>query len=306
MGYRPDPNLAVLARNRFRPGPPGLRSTLAYLIDSTNPIHALQLTYLDAARMRAERFGFQVSVFDLSSYPSASAVSNVLFNRGIQGAIVPKQSRGEEFFVNEPCWQQLSLVCCSLGFVKTPFHLVTADVFEGTRSVWREAIRRNYRRIGGAIFRHRPVAEDDHTRYGASLVEQHDAIPVRERVPLLRTDPRDEPAFLQWVSKYKPDAIISPFSRTYRWLRAAGYRVPDDVAFACCNIVDEDRPLSGLASQDDAIGRAVVDFLIAQIQGQERGVPRLRQMVQLEPEWLEGTTLPCLGRPAAQEHVGKT
>jgi len=293
IGYRPDPGLSMLARNRFVARTPKLRATIAYVVHATDPSYALQHFYFESARQRAAERGYNVFKFDLSAYPSGEAAGNVLYQRGVAGVIIPKQSSVMETYFRGASWERFSLVCCSAGGVRVPFHIVTTDVFEGTRLVWREVIRRGYQRIGAALFRHRPVAEDDHARYGASLVEQHASIPVRCRIPFLLSHPTDRKAFLQWVDRQRPNAIISFVNEPYDWLISAGYRVPEDMAFACCN-VHAGEPHSGLLVQDDALGRTAVDFLIALLSGNQRGTPKIQQTVQLEPEWTEGQTLPWI------------
>ena len=292
MGYRPDPSLAMLARNRFAPRSSTFRASLAYIVDAKEKEpYQLQLSYLPSAKRRAEERGYQVFEFDLSAYPSGEAASNVLYQRGVQGLIIPKQPREVEFYFRGRGWERFSIVCCSLGWIRVPFHIVTTDVFEGTRLVWRRVFDRGYRRIGGAMFRHVPVAEDDYARHGASIAQQVELILAKQRIPLLRSNPEDKEIFLAWVKRFKPDAIISFISRPYDWLTGAGYRVPGDVAFACCN-VRSDEHLTGLAIQDDELGRAAVDFLVGKIHSNESGIPTVQETLLLEPEWTEGTTLP--------------
>jgi DNA-binding LacI/PurR family transcriptional regulator len=229
--------------------------------------------------------------FDISAYPTGDAASNVLYQRGVQGLIIPKQPREVEFYFRGRGWERFSIVCCSIGWIRVPFHIVTTDIFEGTRLVWRRVFERGYRRIGGAMFRHAPVAEDDYARHGGSIAQQVEMVQARDRIPLLRSHPEDKAAFLSWVERHRPDAIISFISRPYDWLTEAGYRVPNDVAFACCNIRPHEH-LTGLAIQDEAIGRAAVDFLVGKINGNEIGLPHTQETLLLEPEWTEGTTLP--------------
>jgi DNA-binding LacI/PurR family transcriptional regulator len=232
-----------------------------------------------------------VTEFDLSRYPSGEAASKVLFHRGVRGLLIPALSPTMGAYFSDAGWNRFTAVCCSLGWVRVPFHIVTSDIFEGTRLVWRETVNRGYRRIGAALFRHTPVAEDDFARYGASVAQQEELIPARERLPFLRCDPFDEAAFLAWMKRRKPDAIISFISRPYEWLRKAGYRVPEDVAFVCCN-VQPGETLTGLAVDSAELGEAAIDFLIAQIHDHARGTPPTQQIVQLQRRWLEGNTLP--------------
>lgn len=300
MGYRPDPGLAMLARHRFDRRAPTPAATIAYLVDTREESYPLQVRHRPAATRRAWERGYQVFEFDLAQYPSGEAAGNVLFHRGIRGLIIPMLSPNMGAYFADPGWTRFTAVCCSVGWARVPFHVVTNDIFEGTRLVWRETVRRGYKRIGAALFRHTPVAEDDFARYGASVAQQEELIPARRRLPFLRCDPFDERAFFAWLERHRPDAIISFISRPYEWLCKAGVRVPEEVAFVCCNI-QPDLPLAGLAMDTDELGQAAVDFLVAQIHDHARGIPAQQQIVQLQRRWIEGTTLPSLssGRRSA-------
>src|SRR5690606_21756047 len=177
-----------------------------------------------AAQERASVRGYQVFEFDLSEYPSGEAASNVLYARGVQGLIVADMPLTTEPFFKTRGWDRFTLVCCALGWLRVPYHVVNKDVFEGTRLVWQEVVKRGYKRVGGAIFRHTPIAEDDYPRYGASLVQQEELIPAEQRIPILRSEPHDKAAFLEWFEKYRPEVVISLISKAYEWLKSAGYR----------------------------------------------------------------------------------
>lgn len=293
MGYRPDPSLSLLARHRFANRREAPAADIAYLVDTREKSYDLQIRHFRAANRRAQKRGYRLFEFDLADYPSGEAASNVLFHRGIRGLIIPTLAPNMAACFADPGWNRFTAVCCSVGWVRVPFHIVTNDIFEGTRLVWRETVRRGYQRIGAALFRHTPVAEDDFARYGASVAQQEELVPARRRLPFLRCDPFDRAAFFAWLRRYQPDAIISFISRPYEWLLEAGWRVPQDVAFVCCNI-QPPYPLAGLAMDTDELGEAALDFLVAQIHDQARGVPAQQQIVQLQRRWVEGTTLPFL------------
>jgi LacI family transcriptional regulator len=188
-------------------------------------------------------------------------------------------------------WNRFTVVCCSFGWARAPFDVVAPDIFEGTRRVWQEVVRRGYRRIGAAMFRHTPVALDDFPRLGASMVEQAELVPAERRIPILQSDPNDKAAFLEWMREHKPDAVIGFLNRVYGWLVEAGYRVPDDVAFACLNVWPRET-YTGMSVQHPQVACSAVDFLISQMHENQFGVPPVQHCLLLEPHWVEGTTLP--------------
>jgi len=305
MGYRPDPALALLAHNRFAARPAKSLATLSYLVNSREPDperRGLQSRYFAAARRRAEERGYQLRRFDLAMCSSGAQASRVLYHRGVQGLIIPEMARSAEPLLRDFAWEQFAVVCCMLGWLNTPFHVVRKDIFNDTRLLWREAVARGYRRIGGALFQHEPIAEDDYSRYGAAVAEQRLLIPQRQRVPLLLCSPQAEAAFLAWMRRFQPDAVLAFCEAPYRWLLKAGYKVPGDVAFAM-SFVDPGVPQSGISALSDELGHASVDHLIAQIHQNQRGIPTIQQSISLEPKWVEGATLPRTNA-AARRVVG--
>lgn len=292
MGYRPDPAIAMLARHRWANQNADRGVTLVYLVEKKKPGLHLQRRHLAAARQRAEERGYKLIEFDLSAYPNGTAASKVLFNRGIRGLILPAMPLEVDPDLHDFQWDRFTVVSCSVGWLRTSFHIVAPDMFEGTRLAWQQAVRRGYRRIGAALFRHQPVAVDDFARLGASYAEQVELVAKKDRVPYLLCPPEDRESFLAWVKEHRPDAIISLVSANpHRWLTEAGYRIPGDIGFASLHAWPHET-YSGVSVQTEPVARAAVDFLIAQMLDNCWGVPDAQQVLQLEPKWHEGSTLP--------------
>lgn len=294
MGYRPDPALTLLAQNRFAAHTTKYQA-LSYLVNSREPDaerRDLQSRYFTAARQRAEERGYQIRRFDLAAYRSGAQASRVLYHRGVQGLIIPEMARGAEPMLRDFEWDRFAVVCCMLGWLNTPFHVVRKDIFNDTRLLWREATARGYRRIGGAFFQHDPIAEDDYSRYGAAATEQRLLIPASRRLPLLLCSPQDEAAFLAWMRRFQPDAVLGFCEAPYRWLLKSGYKVPGDVAFATSFVDLNTQKCSGVSALSCELGHAAVDHLIAQIHQNLRGIPAIQQSISLEPKWVEGETMP--------------
>jgi len=292
MGYRPDPALAMLARHRWARSDSETGATLAYLVDRSNAgAYEQQRNQLDAAVERAQQRGYKLMEFDLAEYRSMERASNVLYTRGIQGLILPYMPQGADARLNGAEWNRFTVVCCSFGWARAPFNVVAPDIFEGTRRVWQQVVARGYTRIGAAMFRHTPVALDDHSRLGACMVEQSELVPVARHIPILQSDPNDKAAFLRWVKQHRPDVVIGFINRVYHWLVEAGYRVPEDIAFACLNVWPSE-PFTGMSVQHPQVARSAVDFLISQMHENQFGVPPVQHCLLLEPNWVEGSTLP--------------
>ena len=90
LGYRPDPALSMLARQRWAAGKTGSGAALGYLVDSRMENAEQHRRFLAAARVRAEQRGYIVHEFDLADYASIKTVARVLYHRGIRGLLVPQ------------------------------------------------------------------------------------------------------------------------------------------------------------------------------------------------------------------------
>jgi LacI family transcriptional regulator len=292
LGFRPDPALATLARQRWAGHETGSGAALAYFVDRRMENFVTHRRFLRAARARAEERGYHLTEFDIAEYPNIEAAARVLYHRGIRGVLVPQLAHTVGPGILDLPADKFTVVCLDLGWDPVPFHVIGPDTFEETRRVWREVTRRGFKRIGGAVLAHTPHAVDDATRLGASLASQQDWVPAKQRLPLLTTDPRDRAGFLRWMKQYRPDVVIGFIPRLYDWLREEGWRVPEDVSFAALTLVVSEWPqVTGCISQGDNIGSAGVDALIAAMGENEWGVPVQQRKLLLQPIWHAGQSL---------------
>ncbi len=297
LGYRPDPALATLARQRWAGHETGSGAALAYLVDSRMENHDTHRRFLASARRRAVERGFILNDFDLAGYATIGAASRVLHHRGIRGLLVPQFASIDGPSILDLPAENFTVVCLDVGWIEVPFHTIAPDTFQATRVVWRTVIDRGYRRVGGAILSHAPAAFDDSARLGASMASQQDWLRPVERVPLLTSDHRDRESFVRWLDRHEPEVVIGFISRVHEWILSTGRRVPGDVAFAGLGVVTTESPqLTGVQRETSNIGSVGVDALVAAMNQNEWGVPSVQRKLLIEPQWHEGTTLPTRRR----------
>src|SRR5690606_2098329 len=88
--------------------------------------------------------------------------------------------------------------------------------------------RLGYRRVGLAL-KDEVSRKMEHRWSAAYLLKQHQLKIPRPPEPLLATDWNRE-VFLSWLRRSKPDAVVAiNISETTAWLKAGGYRVPEDI-----------------------------------------------------------------------------
>jgi LacI family transcriptional regulator len=213
--------------------------------------------------------------------------------RGIRGVLVPQLPPSDGPAISKMPADEFTVVCLGFGWIRAPFHVVSTDMFQTTRMVWREVARRGYRRVGGAVLTHVPAALADAERIGASLVSQREFFPKGPNIPLLTSEPGDRAAFLRWMKRYRPDAVVGFIPTLYNWLIEEGWRVPEDVAMASLVVNPDESPgLSGCPRQERQVGAVGVDALIAAIGENEWGIPASPRKLLIEPSWHDAGSLP--------------
>jgi LacI family transcriptional regulator len=294
LGYRPDPALAMLARQRWARHTTNAGCTLAYIVNRRHSFYNIQAPPFAGARERARELGFDLVEFDVDEYSSGRAASRVLYYRGIRGLILSCILPNELVPALGLELDKFTTVSLSHGWGQVPVDTVGVDYFSSTRMVWHEVARRGYQRVGGVLACEDPVSIDDSLRLGASYVAQQELFPAEKRLPFLVGSLSDREAFLRWVRLNRPDAIISPTATVhYEWLGKAGHRVPGEIAFAGL-ATEPGKTLSGASCMVEKVGGAAVDCLIAQMHENRSGIPAIRRTLELEPRWVEGITLPDL------------
>jgi LacI family transcriptional regulator len=193
-----------------------------------------------------------------------------------------------------------------------------ADHFGSILRVWDIAWQRGYRRIGVALFELRPGSTDDVLRWGGvqACLRQ---VPKQHRVPpFVRKVEVGESlvgvgSFRKWVDQNRPDAVIGFNAYFLVALRRQGFRVPADMGFASLHVNLNTRPAEDSFEDESGMEEvrlksmmAAIDLLDQQIRHHQYGLPPRPRVQLIQPEWIEGTTLPPkAGRVAVNERLVK-
>jgi len=288
LGYRPDPGFAELAANRWR-NRRTMRGLVLALILHRENAPSPQRGHVESLRKAVEARGYHLDLFDMAEYGDAAKLQRVLRNRGIRGLILPQIPTLEHDEVLQLDFEHFTVVSIGVGRLTLPFHTITANTFRNTRMVIEEAWRRGYRRIGLAPFSHSPLAREDGYRIGCSLFLR-ELLGEAHFIPLL-VDQWREGGLMAWFKQHRPDVVISHTMRGYWHLLAHDIAIPDEVGYVSLK-TDENEQGSGVRRNFDVMAQACVDFLLAQIRQNEWGIPAHRQFIQVDSEWVEGSTLP--------------
>lgn len=300
MGYTPDPALSALIAYRGTIQAPSYQSTIAWFNNYPNRqllhgIHAFR-DYLTGAKQRAEEQGYKLEEFwqaDPSSSPAA--LSRNLIARGIRGIIVfPLAAPGS--LVDFP-WENFSALALGYSLKHPKLHRVSNHQFTTALTLLRELRLLGYRRIGYFL----PEDFDLRVNRGpSSAYNSYDrTIPADEKVPILiQRDFNDTTGLAEWIEQYRPEVIVTQDLRLRDWLSARKFRIPEDIGLAYFNIDPAEQMLSGMSQNDLQIGRAALDFIVAMMHRNERGIPTVTQNLLLDGEWLARKTTRTVGPPA--------
>lgn len=294
MGYRPNPMVSALMSQLHAPRGAGA-TTFALITKFPMPILKRNANdfYSILARSiydTAEKFGFSVDEFPTGTGTlSAKRLTQIMTSRGIFGAILfPGHLSPTEY--PEIDWSQFSLVMVGYGVRNSRFHQIASDYLHDMDLAVAKLKELGYRRIGCAI----ASAVDESTDKGWSsryFTYQH-TLPPRQRLEL---SPSEGPhvlkePFLAWMRKNKPDAVIISDPQLLGWLKAAGYRIPENLGVL--NIVQREKnAVSGVDPNTKDVGATAVETLIQQLQTNQKGLPRVPHLVLVKGLWVEGATL---------------
>ncbi len=287
LGYRPDPSLRILSQHRWNRHVTS-NVTLA-LITQKAANYGSAATYRASLEASADRLGYRLEVFPLSSYPTTEKLGAVLYNRGICGLIIPPIISPVEWTIN---WSLFSAVGCGIGEFRLPIHSIDINHFSAVRLCWKQCLARGYRRIGAALYRQPGSDQNDSLRHAAVLYEQSQLPANAARLPIFEGAFGDSKGFQGWFRKNRPDVVMS-LNGLAQWnIQQLGKAIPRDVGY-CLVSHDGGRAekIAGATLQRGRIAELAVNWLDQLIRTNERGLPSVPDEILIEPQWIEDTSL---------------
>jgi LacI family transcriptional regulator/LacI family repressor for deo operon, udp, cdd, tsx, nupC, and nupG len=292
LGYSTDPMLSALAAYRTRIRPAKYHGTLAWLAKAEAGgldwrSHVYFADYFRGASARARDHGYEVKVFEIrKDEMSPDRVASILAARNIKGILVCPQPY-PEMTLGFP-WQNFSAVTFGYTLKSPRLHTVTAGHYQAMLHTMRSLRTLGYRRIG-LFLDHEHDRRTEHSYMSGFLMAEQLAAP-KAALPALTCDYYDAKALNRWVTKWKPEVIVSCNYRIPDLLNKAGItRNPPDVA--CPALPNDSLGLAGVVENSVEIGRVAVDLVVGMIQRGEQDAPSNPYRIHVEGRWLAGKTL---------------
>ncbi len=296
LGYSPDNAASLLGRRRAKGRVKRERMVVAVLDAAPRPREP----------QAPEIAGFDCRFFRLTETAPVQKLLDQLWHQGVAG-IVLRAFHGKLWPVAEMAaadWSRFCVVKLSRALPELPFHLVRHSAADYMRLTLEKTVAAGYRRI--AVIQHTSASEiDDDARYGVVKAYQERRCPPGVRIDM-REVPEEEMRKVSrgtasWLRSQRPDAVIVPVASMFFALRDMVPRLPARVGVAALftngRPVGDGPTVSGCDTAYGELHARALELLRDLILRGERGfVARVSEHV-VEPQWIEGETLPPVPHP---------
>jgi len=293
LGYKPNPAVSAWMAHRRRLSPAQGGSCIAFINlwqDHSAWENSPWFTrYVRGACQRAVELGYGFEELRLHAPGmNGKRISSILKARGIRGVIVG--SVPEDAGPPELNWSHFAAVAQSNSLVSPELSRSVSDYAHAMRTVTGNLTALGYRRIGYAS--PRTVEErTDFLHLGAFLAYQN-GIPKVNRIPVIDwvADPDDK--LEKWISRHRPDAIVSHDLDMERILKRIGLNVPGDIGVAAlCLHPRKGCDIAGYDQNLERCGEVAVDLLVGRLNRNETGPPGRPVITMTRGTWRTGRTV---------------
>jgi len=299
LGWRPNPLLAE-AMSAIRSGQPvAERVTLAWVTahsrrDGWRRVPFFRRSF-EGASHRAAAAGYRLDHFWLGDADGhAARLSDILVARGIVGVVIAPLPKPSSLALD---WSHFSAVTIAYSLTAPRLHRATDNHVGSARLAFTSLTSTGRRRIGLAL----EGASDRRVNglwSAGYLLEAQDSDQTGGP-QIHRPAQLEESAFIEWVRRTRIDAVLGTDARLAGWLRTAGFRVPEDIAYADLDVPAADGSLAGIYQDAEGIGSAAIDLVAGQLLRHERGLPECPKAISIDSRWVDGATASAL--PASAE-----
>jgi LacI family transcriptional regulator len=283
--YRPDPEVAKLMLHLRTRRTRRIQAVIASLSTVTK-IHSNRYyeAMAGAARDRASELGFGFDHIAISRHhlERPHGLQRILRSRGIEGVILLPMEK--PLFLDQLLdWNSLSVVATSHSVLSPRFHCVLPDGFSSTLLMCRELAADGCRRIGLVLSS--DMEERSRHNITAALL-WHNTFGTKEPVQPLITRPGDYEGFKRWLTRERPDAVISETQDAasfLKWMGVLGGKL-HKFRFAGISLGPLDK-IPGIVQGEEEIGRTAVELLSGMLQRGEKGIPACPKLTLIPGRW---------------------
>ncbi len=291
LGYRKNPLVSALMKQRSSGKAPGFTTTIAHVhcFPFGHTVRRNLLNLREGIRVQAEEIGYDVEEFYLNE-PGMTPrrLMEIIKSRGIRGVVF-------EHFFDKDIELDIDLSgVSSVAIMHTLKHpninRVVANEYQAVLTAVDELIQRDYRRWG-LILNNRQESMSTMKREAAWL-QMNQELPEERRIPILKFDSQSELCrrFDDWFEKYRPDSIITLSHMVSNLISRRGLRLGRDVGFALLGWNECDEGFAGVDPNWHQVGVAAANQVIDQMNRNEFNVPTTPISTMIEGRWVDGPT----------------
>lgn len=251
---------------------------------------------------RGSELGFHIeSFFLLDPGMRAARIDQILYARGIDGIILAPPGRGKD--LPDLQWERYASVVASIGWEGHSLNRVYCDQFQNYVTAFNTLLQLGYKRIGTSLEHSFVQGPQRRTKWHTGYLECQHNIPEEDRIPVftynslpLRTGlPKTEvkslhARFSRWVSKWKPEVLITLLGGEKKFLDAMKLKIPQDIGLVCL-AQPSDSDHTRIDEKMDVLGVTALELVAAQIVRNEFGPPAHPKVTMIAGQWKDGSTV---------------
>jgi LacI family transcriptional regulator len=128
-------------------------------------------------------------------------------------------------------------------------------------------------------------------RFSAGFWAGQEEVQASERIPTFPFHPAHEVSFRAWYLQHKPDVILCINHEVKKWIGDMNIKVPEEVGLAHLDCHDEFPDWAGMRQNNEMVGAAAVDMLVAQLHRNEFGLRKNSKASFIQGSWVDGPTI---------------
>lgn len=219
---------------------------------------------------------------------SGGRLNDILFNRGISGAVLLPTGRFRERMNYH--WENIAAVSYGIYELKPEVDRLSTAHYGNMEKTLKKLVEAGFKRIGFAMDIPYPYANDN--RWLAAYMVYQLQLPKDQKViPWINSRPTKE-SFIDWYKLHNPDVVIciNP-NQVNEWLQDMGRSVPTDVSLASVGQSAKGSKFSGIYENSFHCGKLVIKFLLDRIYHNEFGITESPIHLTVRGKWNPGETL---------------
>ena len=299
LGYHSNPLVSSVISNMKRARLPPEMGVIGFLDTLSRPTGPYRRSpeghpFYEGARRRAEQLGYRMDLFQLHETAMTSRrMASILKTRAIRGLIIDSHlfPRGHLSMNVSP------FACVMRGYsnLLPKLHRVSHNHFQGILCAIHSLRHLGYRRMGLVLDEKVDMLVNN--QWTAGFLVHQRRVPASQRVPVHLSRKLSTEKIKQWMERHRPDVIIG-MQYVLPLIIESGFVVPREVGFANLDLdATSDQAHAGIWQHMDQLGSTAVDSVTAQMQRNERGLPKYPKLTLVEGVWRDGSTA-CAQREA--------